>query len=855
MAFVNAKLAGASTAWVRRARQAVSLIPLLALLFGIGISGYVYQYLHQKEFEMEWRSSYEKARESVSQIDLLLANSMLRLQSYEDSFGDRAFNYQNNSTFIRQALQQTIFQRMTIYQEIKRHGKPTGRLRMKFRIETASSQLSADTTDQISGARLEKTVAYLEDASAHADTAIYELHGQPRLSVIMQSKTRQDTILVFTTPLISLFQKTDVKLGDSILVSTKKGEGSWQIVSDESGKNTILPVALDPLENGGANDVYFDRGLPQSGLDIGLQFSFSPSSHQVLSSSNIAGGMSFLVTLIVAYLFHVLISQNRNAKRLILNKTVDLEKTAHDLQEVLNEKSKFLGKVSHEIRTPLNLMLGMIGLCEESDNEKKLAHYLRPMKSSGEHLLSMIDDLIDLAKAEASDLGFQGKRLYLAPFLNEVARLVEQDCRKKGLKLFCFLDPDLPSVVTCDPSRLRQVLLNLLRNACKYTYRGHVILNAIAVRGVGESAALIRFEIQDTGVGIPPDKMEKIFDAFFQVEGSAELAERGVGLGLSIVKDIVSKMGGRVRVRAAPGGGSIFEVDVELESPGDMSWLQAYAAPDQRLRKVYVLSSDPCFQKSFWSLSRHPHIKTVSLESSRLGRSIFESATSDLCCVVVDASMENIDFNEIQKTIPLQNILLFGDAKALQARVPGVGKMTIVDGPASALEVLNVLGCTARGRMRPSPRNNSYFDEPLNNTVIRDQVIKLIVADDDLGNLELYRAYFAPTKWQVEYVLDGLEAWEEYQHERPNLMVVDLRMPGMDGAQLIEKVRAFERTHELEPVPIVLVTADVMEDAASLPLAHAKVTLLTKPVKKQQLLEVIQRMALPVETQPHVLTH
>lgn len=836
------------TMGMRKVRRVVLWIPIFSLLIGSGLSASIYIYLKDRETEVQRKAFQQRAEEAVDQLDLELLNSFLRIQTYEDFIGLKPTNNTNDGAYIAQALNYTIFHRLTILRDLNPKNLPNkiSGLRALDRIDRSQSELPRVSSKMVQSQVIIKAAEELKKKSSYYKTVLHERDGLVRASAVMQSKNNKSIFFVFTLPLTSLFSKIDFKEIESIVIRDVEQNANWVILGSNPKK--VIREEFSPNINfDSAAPRYtfiFDKGLQQSGVNLGFEFNFAPDKTDVASAANIAGLMSGFITLIVSYLFYVLTTLNQKSQRMIVNKTLDLEKTAHDLQEALKGKNKFLGKISHEIRTPLNLILGIIDLCEEIDVDKKLSQYLKSMKASGEHLLSMINDLLDLAKAESNDFNLQGKNTHFVQFLSDVAKMNHQECEAKGLNFYTYFSPQLPAVIVCDPNRLRQVLLNLLRNACKYTNSGYISLNVSQHPDSAPEARFtkIRFEIKDTGLGIPKDKIGRVFDAFFQVEHSSTYAEGGVGLGLSIVKDIVNKMGGKIDVHSTLNSGTIFSVDLEFEVFDRTPWVEIYKAESPQLKNVIVLSNDPLIQRSLEPLAQHPFLKlhfldTVAVESAK--RELSANAGD---FIVVDLESSGVTIEKILQKWSSKVLILIGKVKDPSSLSSASTVSVLNRTPLLASELLSHLGFSSRSRVRELNRNAiAQKVNDINLEKIKTD-LNIIVADDDIGNIELYKAYFAKATWNIRYGMDGAEALKFYQSEKSDLLILDVRMPNMDGFGVIEKIRDQEKIHNKPSVPIILVTADLLDYTVERAKNFDNVTLLTKPLKKSILFEQITKV-------------
>ena len=815
--------------------------PVLTLIFGFGLTYYIYAHLKERDDFIQKSLFSQTAREELTKIDLLLTNSILKIQSYEANLEDRPINYTKDEPYLDLVLRHTLFQRMSIQQE------QGGRYKALLHVDTPDSAIPEVSTTYLQSKEIKQIIQELKKTSGLLTTLVFENEDRPYLSVVLRSRIHRKIYFIFTTPLANLFNKTILADSNSIVVKAANSENSW-LIQTINGKKSLSKFVDKP--DADVTNVRFTNSLPQSNIDLAVNFRYAPMRTKFLSPEKSAAALGFLLTLVISYLFYTLINQNRLANKLIVAKTLALEKTAHDLQQALNSKAHFFGKISHEIRTPLNLILGMIDLCSEVNVDKVVQNYLKTMHTSGEHLLSMMDDLIELAQAEKNEMTFQERTIYMAQFLGDVVKLAGQDCKSKGLKIYLHLDKSMPACVITDPNRLRQVLINLLRNASKYTLEGHVILAVHATESLISNRVKLKFEIKDTGIGIPSDKVSKVFDAFFQVENSKTYAEGGVGLGLSIVKDIIKKMHGKISVQSTPKKGSVFTIELELNRPDRVNWYEIYKTHDTTKYTAVLLSTDPQLQKSFSVLAFHPNIEEVVFITEDFAKVLLLTDPNRNYWFVHDPETAQMDLDILSKTFG-RHVFVLGQGK-IQQTWGHLNINHLSNAPFLPYELLTANGFTSRSRHRKhlssdQLRQNSTVEPavlPNMPIVVPKEDLSIIVADDDHGNIELYKAYFAKSTWQVNYNYDGETAWQSFEKKLPDLLILDVRMPNMDGFELLEKIRTYEKRRNIKPIPVILVTADLLDYTANTAKTFDDVTLLSKPIKKKLLFDAIHNVSM-----------
>ncbi|UYL10030.1 ATP-binding protein [Bdellovibrio sp. SKB1291214] len=781
--------------------------------------------------------SVKRSREMIQSLDLLLSNSILRIQSYEEYIGTRPADYYRDMAFLGQSLRYTVFQRFSIFQIVGQRTASPPKLRLVSRINTPNSKVPENKSKTMTSEPVIRGIEEIIKNKEYSRAVLHEREGVPLITYVLQSRSRENVYFVFTAPLLSLFEKIDLRSSESLEIEDTKSRDSWIITSD--GNNKSIRVG-NINKHIGRDDSLLQTlrlGEPQQ-TTLKVHFHFNFQKAEGLSASTITGIMSILITLIISYLFWVLVQQNRRVSRLVIEKTHDLEQAHQELQEALVTKSRFLGNISHEIRTPLNLILGMVDLCEEKDTDKRIHDYLSSMRSSGNHLLSMIEDLLDLAKADTNELQVQPKRMHLINFLTDISKISGRDCAKKDLRFYSQFAFDLPAVINFDPSRLRQILLNLLRNACKYTSDGHVTLRVTKLQQQQSHIATLRFDIEDTGIGIQDDKLNKVFDAFFQVENSSAFSEGGVGLGLAIVKELVNKLNGRLHVESTPKKGTLFRVDLDVEVIESTNWVETFRSPDDQVKEFTLISDDKNLQMSADALSMHPAIIYSKLSYVAEIRNSKSSHSPQNNWILLDASSGIGSAADIDLLHKHGNVILLGKKDDIITKSPGLTDPVLDSSPLSLADVFATTGFYTKSARRAEARETAQPKVEIAAPVIPDG-LNILVADDDMGNQELYMAYFDGQPWNVKYTQNGKEALDAYTAKQSEVVVLDVRMPLMDGFEAAEKMRAFEVKNNLPQRPILLVTADALEETKLRAQLIPNTSFLTKPIRKKTLMDAI----------------
>ncbi|WP_413580392.1 hybrid sensor histidine kinase/response regulator [Bdellovibrio sp. HCB288] len=822
---------------LKKARKFFLWIPVLTLVFGLSLSFYIHKRMTEREYVDQRADSIRRSREMIQSLDLLLSNSVLRIQSYEEYIGTRPMDYYRDMAFLGQSLRYTVFQRFSIFQLVGKRTATPPKLRLISRINTPNSQVPLTKGRNMTSEAVLKGIADIIAHKEYSRAILHDRDGVPLVTYVLQSRSRENIYFVFSTPLVSLFEKIDIRPTESLEIEDTASAKSWIVSSDGTNK-TIRSGDGEPKSKKGDTLLQTLRlgETQQSPLKVHFHFNFQKPDGP--NASTITGLMSVLITLIISYLFWVLVQQNRRVSRMVIDKTHDLEQAHQELQEALVAKNRFLGNISHEIRTPLNLILGMIDLCEEKDTGKKINDYLSSMRSSGNHLLSMIEDLLDLAKSSTNELQVLPKRMQLINFLTDISKISGKDCAKKNLRFYSQFAFDLPSVIHYDPSRLRQILLNLLRNACKYTNSGHVTLRVSKIQQQ-ENKATLRFEVEDTGVGIQNDKINKVFDAFFQVENSTAFAEGGVGLGLAIVKELVNKLNGRLHVASTHKKGTLFQVDLDVEVIDGSNWLESFNSPDDQMKEFTLITEDHNLQVSAEPLAMHPAIIFSRISKDEKPHENPKISQQNNW-IMVDTSTISITDEYISELQKIGNVLLLGNKDEIVQNNPRLLAPVLDVSPLALTDVLLITGFYGRHARRTENRELQKSKVEPAVKPIPDS-LNILVADDDMGNQELYMAYFDGKPWNIKYTQNGKEALDAYIANPSQIVVLDVRMPLMDGFEAAERMRAHEASQGLPQRPILLVTADALEETMKRAQTIPKTSFLTKPIRKKTLMDAINQ--------------
>lgn len=810
----------------------------LGLTFALGmmITIIVFRVALNKEKE-EFRTQFISKADSIGfSLDLMIAHNTIRLQNFEENLGLDLKN--RNQNFILATLNSSVFSTFAYY---KTSGVDSNNLPIFERLTLIDAKKEGNLTSAESKSKFMSSVklrSAINNMNQYKDKYIslfVENEGRIYFVLVMRSTTEAGRYYVFSGNVTDLLASYVQISRESQVILHQIRDGSYWLISHVDPKKKLIQIKgvskdeeEELIDSSEMRRDYIEKFVGDTfNITVFSDYATQPGYFWPF----VVLGSGALITGLISLLLYSLITRNIDVENQVRVKTIDLEIQTEKALEASAAKTRFLANISHEIRTPLNIILGMTDLLQETSMTQQQVKFLNSLRTSSQHLIALIEDILDMARIDSNDVDFKETTVNLVELFEDVCRIVGPNVLRKRLKLYVDLDVDVPVAVLADPARLRQIFINLINNSVKFTETGFIAVSLKKMNQATSSTDHICVEIcvQDTGIGIPLKNQEDVFKAFYQVNPAITRLKGGVGLGLSIVNAIVDRMNGAINLKSEVNLGTTFTVSLPLKVMSTTKWSEQNLDLEKISSMKFLVSTQDEFMQS--------QILKYLQKANSVGLSpvtgLSKELQKDVDFYILDRDLlDRQQYELLPEDMKRKVILIENDVFSQVQEGTFVSLVT----PTQIYTAIGVLRGGERHLAQAASQKETLLSRPMKN-------LDLVIVDDDQSNRELIAAYLkGKSEWTARFAEDGQTALDLCIEQSPDILVADLQMPHMDGFTLSKKLKEYQQKNSQKSSKIVILTADALEETADQAKLYSVDLYLTKPIRKSKFIDAIQSL-------------
>lgn len=510
------------------------------------------------------------------------------------------------------------------------------------------------------------------------------------------------------------------------------------------------------------------------------------------------------------------------------------------------QKTRFMANMSHELRTPIHGVMGSLDVLRETKLDERQATFIDTAYSSCELMLELVSNILDYSKIHAGQLNLEKVDFSPRVLVEDVSQMMATIAHKKDLNIYCYVSENVPTVMFGDLARIRQILMNILNNAIKFTEKGEVLINLEAHEFTEEEASLV-FEIRDTGIGIPKAMQESIFESFVQVDASINRRYGGTGLGLTIVKELVSLMDGKVWVESIPDQGSQFWVELKLP----IRQLMSLEPEDDYLAGRYILvvedqqTHQTILKNYLKSWQAKPILANNGMEALQMLRNSI-ALNEPFAAILLERMLPEMDGKTLARSIRTDRhydrlpliMLSSRELDKTEQREHGVNACICTPLKAKPLKSLLIQQIRQKANLTAHKQAFLQQEQDLPDPA---KLPAILLAEDNPINALIATTMLEDLPYRVDQASNGKDAFHKATHYPYHLILMDINMPDMDGLSTTQAIREWEQANGLANTPIIALTANALKDDREKCLEAGLNDYLAKPVKKDELLKMVNQ--------------